>query len=251
MHRLLVRKDENANIYIFYKVLNLKHFFMKKHLNSVVMVLMAVGIIFSIIMTSVAMTKVNDLEKHHVEDGKEYSYVIDCMRNAEINYHGYEMTYRDAVQNYIDSVAPSSNLQAYAVIEQCRKYNVDVVFVLVQAEIESHFGTKGIGAKLNNVFNVGVFDGLSSSEVNEKYKYEYPNNSIEPYLQLLTKRYLVEGRIEADLMDNYVDVNGNRYASNPNYEIMFKAKYDYIVKNTQIDEQEDLVNFWGVRCGWL
>lgn len=224
---------------------------MKRHLNSVLMVLMAIGIIFSIGVSTMNMKTINTLSKHHVEDGKEYSYVIDCMRNAEINYHGYEMTFRDAVKEYIDSVAPSSNLEAYVLIEQCRKYNVDIVFVLVQAEIESHFGTKGIGAKLNNVFNVGVFDGLSSSEVNEKYKYDYPNNSVEPYLKLLTTRYLVNGKVESDLMENYVDVNENRYASNQNYEKMFKAKYDYIIKNTQIDEQEALVRFWGVRCGWL
>ena len=43
-------------------------------------------------------------------------------------------------------------------VEECERYNIDIIFTLVQGEIESHFGTKGLGAKINNVFNVGVFD---------------------------------------------------------------------------------------------
>ena len=39
--------------------------------------------------------------------------------------------------------------------------------------------------------------------MNKKYIYEYPNQSIEPYLQLLNKNYLVD-KLESDLMQNYV-----------------------------------------------
>ena len=216
--------------------------------NKFIITLGSILIIATLIMSVINTVSISKLSKHHspVYDG--YTYAIDCVREAEIEYHRYYAEYVTEVQNYITSVAPNSNLRGYAVVEQCEKYGVDVKFVLVQGEIESHYGTKGIGAKLNNVFNVGVFDGLTHSEINKQYRYDYPNESIEPYLKLLTTRYLVN-KLEADLMDNYVDVNGKRYASDELYETKFKAKYKYITDNTKIDELQDKVRSYAIKCG--
>lgn len=216
--------------------------------NKVFTIIGAVGLALMLGLTLMNTYQIQNLSKHHLPEMEGYSYGIDCVREAEIEYHRCYAEYVTEVQNYISSVAPTSNVRGYAVVEQCQKYGLDVKFVLVQAEIESHFGTKGIGAKLNNVFNVGVFDGLSHSEINSKYRYNYPNESIEPYLQLLTTRYLVD-KMEADLMENYVDVNGKRYASDELYETKFKAKYQYITDNTKIDELQAKVRSYAIKCG--
>ena len=186
---------------------------------------------------------VSDQENH-----REYTYAMDCVREAELEYHRWYAEYVMEVQNYITSVAPTSNLRGYALVELCEKYNVDVKFALAQGEIESHYATTGLGATLCNVFNVGCDDGKSAAEVDKKYIKKYPNESIEPYLQLLVSRYLV-GKLEGDLMENYVDVDGKRYASNPLYEEMMRTKYDYITKNTKIDEYRAKTRNFAIKCG--
>lgn len=180
----------------------------------------------------------------------EYSYAYDCIREAELKYWETKSNLCDEVQKYILSVAPSSNLRGYAVVEECEKYNVDVKFVLAQGEVESHFATKGIGGKLHNVFNVGVFDDLTAEEVKTTYKYDYPNQSIKPYLDLLHRRYLVN-KLEADLMDNYVDIDSKRYATDPKYETKLKEKYTYISMHTKIDSlQQQMINY-AIKCNRL
>lgn len=189
---------------------------------------------------------IKKLEYHHISD-EGYSYALDCVREAELKYWESKSELVNEVQSYIDLIAPTSNLRGYAIVEECEKYQIDICFVLTQGEIESHFGTKGIGSKLNNVFNVGVFDGYTAEEINKKYRFDYPNESIQPYLQLLTDRYLV-GKLESDLMNEYIDINGNRYASNPEYESMFSAKYKYICENTKIQEKYAIVKNYAVKC---
>lgn len=191
---------------------------------------------------------IQNLKKHHVEEYDKYSYAYDCVMEAELQYWDYKHQLVNEVQNYITSIAPSSNLRGYAIVEECEKYNVDICFVLAQGEIESHFGTKGIAAKINSVFNVGIYDGLSIQEISGKYKCDYPNESIEPYLKLLNERYLVN-KTEQDLMKKFVDKDGKRYASNPNYEIMVSERYKFITENTKIIELYNQVKNFAIKCG--
>lgn len=190
---------------------------------------------------------IEKLKGHHAEKYDKYTYAYDCIKEAEITYWDYKCALVNEVQIYINTIAPSSNLRGYALVEECEKYGVDICFVLSQAEIESHFGTKGIASKLNSVFNVGIYDGKTAEEIDNKYKFDYPNESIEPYLKLLNERYLVN-KTEQDLMKKFVDINGNRYASNPNYENMISDKYKYITENTKIIEYHDMMKSWAIKC---
>lgn len=212
-------------------------------------------LIVSILCVSIGMNLINklsldkridQLEHHH--QSTEYSYAIDCVREAELKYWETKSLLVTEIQNYIDQIAPTSNLRAYAIVEECEKYQIDIKFVLAQGEIESHFGTKGLGSKLNNVFNVGVFDGFKFEQINNKYKFNHPNQSIEPYIKLLIDRYLVD-KLEMDLMENYVDINGSRYASNPDYENILKTKYNYISNNTNIDSLQLQLKNYAIKCG--
>lgn len=145
------------------------------------------------------------------------------------------------VDNYIKSIAPSAVLDPLNLIDLCSEYNVDIRFVLVQGRIESHFGTAGTAKRTNSVFNVGAFDGHSAKkQIKNGYGYKHPDFSVEPYLKLLTTRYLVDGKTEMDLLVKFVDKDGNRYASSKTYEAMLKdcyEKIDSIANITQVYEE--------------
>ena len=221
---------------------------MKKYIEIVAIVICIIGLIVGLIESHTLHNRISDLEKHHVPDQIEYSYLYDCMMEAELNYWDAKTTLVTEVQNYISQIAPSSNLRGYAIVEECEKYNIDPIFVLAQAEIESHFGTKGLGSKFNNVFNVDVHDKVKGkADMNKKYIFDYPNQSIEPYLQLLTNNYL-PGKLEVDLMQNYVDINGSRYASDPDYETKLQSKYKFIEENTKIGEYYALMKNYAIKC---
>ena len=212
------------------------------------------AIIFLAIISLIALTfgmvnfsNIIILKNHHAEKYDKYTYAYDCMKEAEITYWDYKVALINEVQNYITQIAPTSNLRGYALVEECEKYNIDICFVLAQGEIESHFGTKGIASKLNSVFNVGIYDGKTAEEIDNKYKFDYPNESIEPYLKLLVDRYLIN-KTEEDLMKKFVDKDGKRYASNPNYEIMITERYKFISENTKIQEYHDMMKSWAIKC---
>jgi beta-N-acetylglucosaminidase len=140
------------------------------------------------------------------------------------------------VDSYIKQVAPTSLVTAEYLVTECHEYDVDIIFVLAQGTIESHFATKGIGGKINSIFNVCVYDNIKSgSKVNKSHRYEHPDESIEPYLQLLRESYLVNGKTEADMLVNYVNLYGQRYASHPQYETQLASVMKRIKRTTKID----------------
>jgi flagellum-specific peptidoglycan hydrolase FlgJ len=139
------------------------------------------------------------------------------------------------IDNYIDSIAPDSGLNGIRLFELCEKYGVDVRFAMAQAEVESHFGTKGMAAKTNIVWNVKTYDGRKLEDIrNKKDDYRHPDESIEPYLLLLVNSYFVDGKTEEDMFLNFVNYNGDRYASNPNYEEKMLSIYNRINQETKL-----------------
>lgn len=210
-------------------------------------ILIAGSILFLLVISTINFVSIQSLKTHHAEKYDKYTYAYDCMKEAEITYWDYKCALVNEVQNYIEQVAPASNLRGYAIVEECEKYNVDICFVLAQGEIESHFGTKGIASKLNSVFNVGVYDDKTVETVNKKYKFDYANESIEPYLKLLTTKYLVN-KTEEELLIKFVDVNNKRYASNPNYEAILSTKYKSISESTKIVEYYVQMKNWAIKC---
>lgn len=164
----------------------------------------------------------------------DYSYQIYRSR-MELSMEGIKDNIVTEIDNYIDSVAIESGVNGIRLFELCDMYGVDVRFAMAQAEAESHFGTKGTAAKTNSVFNVGAFDG-DSAEVQKRkgYGFSHPDDSIEPYLLLLVNTYLVNGKTEEDLFIKFVNKDGKRYASNPNYETMLLTIYNKINENTKL-----------------
>ena len=209
--------------------------------------LISLGFIIPMVVGLINFFSIERLKDHHIEKYDKYTYAYDCIKEAEITYWDYKCALVNEVQKYIEQIAPSSNLRGYAIVEECEKYDVDICFVLAQGEVESSFGTKGIASKLNCVFNVGIYDNKTTEQIEDKYRFEYPNESIEPYLKLLTTKYLVN-KLEHDLMRKFVDINGNRYASDKDYEIKISSKYKFICENTKIHEYHDMMKSWAIKC---
>lgn len=144
------------------------------------------------------------------------------------------------VDRYIVSVAPKAKIDPFLMIDLCWQYDVDIRFVLAQGQVESHFATKGTAAKTKSIFNVGAYDGHSASRQKRNgFGYTNPNESIEPYLKLITNDYLINGKTERDLMRNYVNGLGQRYASNPRYERMLRSVYNRICDHTDFCDAYD------------
>ena len=176
-----------------------------------------------------------------------HDFEIDQLKEYELKYWETKAQLVNEVQNYINTVAPTSNLRACVLVDACEKYSIEVKFALAQGELESHFGTKGLASKTNSVWNVGAYDGHFYSKIMGTYKYSHPNESIEPYLKLLYEKYLTN-EVEEGLLRNFVDHNGNRFASDKNYEERLKYKYKYISNNTQIDSLTTQLQYWAVKC---
>lgn len=174
-------------------------------------------------------------------------YNINYILESELKYYETKSKLVTDIQNYIESVAPTTNVRAYELVDLCEKYAIDLKFVLAQSELESLFGTKGLAAKTRSIFNLGAYDNYTYDEIHHKYKYSHPNASIEPYLKLLNERYLVN-KLETDLLEEYIDKDGNRYASDENYEKKLKAKYEFIENNTSIDSLQALMVHYAIKC---
>ena len=172
-----------------------------------------------------------------IEEYRLMNYPFEVMKHeAELSYNQYKSELVSVVKAYIDSVAPTSSLNGYAIVDCCEKYDLDIKFVLAQGQIESRFGTTGMAIKTNSVFNVGAYDKLTVEQVNGKFKYKHPDHSIEPYMKLLYRDYITGSKTELDLMAKYVNKNGQRYASNLNYERDILNLYKKIERETNISE---------------
>ena len=202
-------------------------------INSICLVIVA---IFAILAFTWAMPK--------QEKQTGYDTATEYIRELQTSYQGVKSDLVDLTQYYIDSVAPNSGLRALILVENCEKYGIPVTFALAQGEIESHFGTKGLAYRTNSVWNVGAYDGHTINDIS--HKFSNPNDSIIPYLDLLTNNYL-PGKIVEDLFDSFTDINGNRYASDKYYETKLKEKVKYITDKYQIDELQDRLNYYKIR----
>ena len=179
----------------------------------------------------------------------DYAYEVFRDR-TELHEYDAKNDLVQAVDNYIDSIAPNSCLNGLRLVEICDEYNFDIKFALAQGQLESHFGTEGIAAKTNMVWNVKAYDGKSAEAIiKDGDGKPHPDESIEPYIQCLYKTYLVNGKTEKDMFIKFVDVNGKRYASNPNYEDSLLHIYDRIEKETQLNELIDKFNKYKIICG--
>jgi len=150
---------------------------------------------------------------HLVDDNKEKLTIINALQAEVSNYiSGY---YRGC-----PGIIPKS------IVNIGLEYDIDICFMMAQAEIETCFGKTGIGRPTSRHSLFGI----------EFEKYNNYPQAVKRYAELLKKSYLVNGKNEQSLLKRYVNKNGNRYAVNPRYEATMKSVYNKIVRNTRIKE---------------
>ncbi len=140
-----------------------------------------------------------------------------------------------AVDNHIQqSLQPknlSTELSADSIVYYCLKYNYDISLLLAQGWVESFFGTVGRAIKTNSVFNIGAWDNKTVTT------YQTINSCIEPYIFIMQRDYLLNKSIN-ELLNNFINKYGYRYATNKEYEKIIKKRRNYIIKNTSIYEMQ-------------
>ena len=98
--------------------------------------------------------------------------------------------------------------------ERYKKY-VPAELALSQLVLEGGIGNKDTNSKpirTKNPFNVGNMDD------GQVVQYGQVQTAINTYYNLIAKNYLGKGKTAKDLINNFVNNSGNRYASDTNYE---------------------------------
>ena len=199
------------------------------------------GLIISMVV--IMGVEVGILISNTVDKKDNYSLMIH-RENIELMYEGARADLVQCIDSTMRVYAPTTCMNGLEILRQCEKYNVDIFFVLAQGHIESHFGTKGLALRTNSVFNVFAFDGQDYNQISAKGKYSHPDLSIEPYLKLLTTRYLVNGKSEIDMMNKYIDVNGKRYATSKEYELNLTNMYQrYTTNDTLMEAYKQYIKY--------
>ena len=126
----------------------------------------------------------------------------------------------------------NSKLSAGYIVDCCLEERFDIILLLAQAQIESHFGTTGLARTTNNPWN---FRGQI---------FNHPDYAILPYINLIKNDYLMNGELSTqDILSNYVNYAGFRYAEDPDYEIKLKNIYAEIQNTTNISLLfEEIIN---------
>lgn len=110
-------------------------------------------------------------------------------------------------------------------IDKAIDNDIDLCFIIAQMQIETAFGTTGIGKSRKSMFGI--------------YKtYHTYEEGIDDYIRNLKRHYLSDNRTIHHLMKKYTTKSGYRYAGDPIYESRLSAQYKKILKNTEIDALE-------------
>jgi len=108
--------------------------------------------------------------------------------------------------------------------------------MLTQGQTETHLGLYGRAGKPgeNNPFNVREYD------TGTKKVYHSPKEGIADYLNTLGSDYLPSANWNVkELINNYVNKKGSRYASASDYEQKLNDQYNYINRNYPIPKQKN------------
>lgn len=134
---------------------------------------------------------------------------------------GYD-TYVEICQKFIDAHGPNplsitGRMMADGAKQAFEKYQrfVPAELALSQLVIEGGLQNKNTESrpiKTKNPFNVGNTDSGSDVSHNQV------QSGINAYYNLIAKDYLGKGKTAKDLITNFVNKSGNRYASSTNYE---------------------------------
>lgn len=159
----------------------------------------------------------------------------------ELYYWDTKAKIVDEVDRFMRGKATNHNISPILVVKYADKYDIDVRLFLTQGLLESHYGTKGLARKTHSVCNVGAWDDGTIT-----HRYSHPNESIEPYFKLIKEQYLVD-KTEDTLLKNFVNKQGNRYASYPYYEQELQRYWGQINETTPLDSLLEVYRYYKIE----
>ena len=171
-----------------------------------------------------ASTKVERIDPPKME-------IIDTVKVDTISIkHQLQQDIIVEVTKYIRKQSPKAHqhIPKY-LVQSGLTHNIDICFMMAQTQIETNYGTTGMGREMSRRSLFGV--------VSKRYgDYE---SAINDYCRILNKSYLGRGKTEKHLMTKYVTHGGARYASSPNYEAELSKAYKGIVNSTNIQKLQE------------
>jgi murein DD-endopeptidase MepM/ murein hydrolase activator NlpD len=160
-------------------------------------------------------TKFTDIDLTTEEGVEKYRKICDL----------FISTRRNNLLNITGKMLVNSAVKAY---ERYRKF-VPPELALSQLTIEGGFtdDPSARPIKTKNPFNVGNVDSGK-----DNYQSDV-QTSIDKYYYLIASNYLGKGKTASDLINNFVNKEGNRYASNIQYEKQLNQMASYVNKISQ------------------
>lgn len=161
-----------------------------------------------------------------------------AMSQAPVMMNSSMQINEQQIQSFIDAKSGgNSPITAKDVMDVSAKYNVPVELILAQGAMESNFGTKGRGSRTKNIFNVGNTtsgdkmrkDSKEQQAVSRKFNSWI--DGLDAYASLMSRRYAPDGNW-SNLLDNFVNDEGNRYATAEGYEDSLRQMIDEFYKMT-------------------
>lgn len=157
-----------------------------------------------------------------IDDNIDVQDTVIIDNNDSLNYIKDELV--SEVSRYIYKQAPNAHDEiANHIVSACIEHDIDICFAMAQTQIETNFGTLGAGRHTSKKSLFGVSKRYGTYE-----------DAVYDYTSLLRTRYLVRGKTEHDLMRNYINKNGHRYAEHRGYEISLRSTYKTIKNSTDI-----------------
>ena len=159
----------------------------------------------------------------------------------ELHYWDTKAKIVNEVDRFMRDKAVNHNISPILVVKYADKYDIDIRLFLTQGLLESHYGTKGLARKTHSVCNVGAWDDGTIT-----HRYNHPDESIEPYFKLIKEQYLVD-KTEDTLLKNFVNKQGNRYASYPYYEQELQRYWRQINETTPLDSLIEVYTYYKIE----
>lgn len=190
------------------------------------------GVTASVILGAVSKLDINDIEKHQLAQLVNTEMVQDSTETQNDSIHQQKI---EACKDYMEWAMKNqgydwstTKLTPEAIVDICEENNFSIPFTMAIANLESCFGQTPRSKRTNSVFSVGSYDNGKNI-----CTYSTPDESIAPFINLIKKDYLQDGEKTLDdllVTNQFVNMNGHRYAKNPQYEGQIKSIMNRIIK---------------------
>lgn len=186
---------------------------------------LAMGVSVAAIIAAISKMDIPDFWKSRLEQTAHNTEMVDTTGFAK-KVKDVEAYMKFALSNQGFNMQ-STKLRPETLVRASMETGFDLPFLMAAAHQESCFGATPRAQRTNSVFSVGSYDNGQ-----DVVTYNDPNESVMDYIDLLRRRYLVNGKTIFDLMSpgNFVNDDGKRYASDKGYEGKIKYLRNLVIK---------------------